>query len=127
MIAAVLLCVLGLFFNDATASALAAAGLAGHIGGMLLMTWMVERPIRKMLRARGESPSPFSVAAVARLIAAVPLTYVLYMIAVLVTAWTRCVEWRGIRYEINGPFDVRMLHYEPFRRAEEPISVDVSL
>jgi cellulose synthase/poly-beta-1,6-N-acetylglucosamine synthase-like glycosyltransferase len=42
------------------------------------------------------------------------LTQVCYPLATWQALWTRRIRWRGIDYEIRGPFQVKRLNYGPF-------------
>jgi hypothetical protein len=41
---------------------------------------------------------------------------VVYPWALLAAMRMRTVDWRGVAYEIRGPWDVRMLEYRPYGR-----------
>jgi hypothetical protein len=49
-----------------------------------------------------------------RFISAVLLTQITHLIAVLRTVFLRRCRWRGIDYEIHGPWRIRMVRYQPF-------------
>lgn len=95
------------------ASGYAAAFAALLVGNALLVERIhrlvaalyrrMERPVRA--RSAGE------VAFEGCVTAASPL---LYLVAFARSLFVRRVQWRGIEYDIRGPWDVRMLGYRPF-------------
>jgi hypothetical protein len=76
------------------------------VGGLFVVEWYIQ-PLQK---ARGEPVHliPW------RAFAALPLTYVVYLAAMISASWLRRVQWRGITYEVGPGGTVRMLEYRPF-------------
>lgn len=59
---------------------------------------------------------------------AVPLTALTYATSFLKIMATRRIEWRGIEYRIDGPWDIKLVEYKPYeppapeaRRVEESL------
>lgn len=47
-----------------------------------------------------------------------PLTQFVYGSATIAALFARKLTWRGIDYEVNGPFNIRMVEYKPYRPLE---------
>jgi hypothetical protein len=85
-----------------------AAGLVG-----------IERPIRCLVRGRGETTVPLRAATVLKTLAAMPLALAVHTAGLVAASVARRVSWRGISYEIRGPHDIRLVAYHPFRPPED--------
>lgn len=47
--------------------------------------------------------------------AVMPLTQVVYPAALAAATFAKSTDWRGIRYQIDGPWQIRMLEYLPYQ------------
>jgi hypothetical protein len=79
--------------------------LAAALMGATLVT--LER------RVRGDVGSQVSW----KMAAAIPLTLAVYLASLLSAAVMRRVDWRGIIYELRGPWKVKLVKYQPYRPA----------
>jgi hypothetical protein len=113
MLGPVLFVPLALIMGEPTAAVLAAAGAIGYLAGMLSLLALLERAIRRLLRERGESLPGFTPAMLMRIVVGVPLTQCLYMAAVIDCMFMRRVDWRGVSYQVDGPWNVQMIDYQP--------------
>ena len=82
---------------------------------------LLEKRIRSILRSNGEEVTTLSPTGFLRLILALPLTLVVTHLASVSSIFARKIQWRGITYDIRGPFDVTMREYTPF---EQPVESD---
>ncbi|NJK58747.1 MAG: hypothetical protein HC939_23590 [Pleurocapsa sp. SU_5_0] len=114
----------------ASAASLIAIALLNHQGntaillGDSLVTYIVilliligiwERAVRRKLMMRQEVLPQMPASAFGKLILAIPATQFILAIALWQTVLTRQVEWRGITYQIKGPWDIKLLEYFPYR------------
>jgi hypothetical protein len=93
------------------------AGMALYWGTMAGLLAAMETGIRRVLAARGEpagrvSNPPLRASSLLRVGAAMLLTQAVYPAALLSALFLRTVEWRGVRYRVRGPRDIRMIEYE---------------
>lgn len=92
------------------------AGMGLYWGTMAGLLAAMEAGIRRMLAARGELygrvSNPLQVSSLLRVGAAMLLTQAVYPAALLSALFLRTVEWRGVRYRIQGPRGIRMVEYE---------------
>jgi cellulose synthase/poly-beta-1,6-N-acetylglucosamine synthase-like glycosyltransferase len=88
-----------------------AALLAGGLG--VAAALLAAALVRLERQVRGPDvplPSP-------KTVAAIPLALGVYLAGLLWAALMRRVDWRGITYEFRGPWDVRLVDYQPYRPA----------
>jgi hypothetical protein len=91
------------------------AGMGVYWGIMVGLLATLEVSVRRVLAARREPTSWLRVSGLLRTAIAMPLTQAIHFVALL-RAWT-CTEvnWRGIRYRVQGPGQIRMTQYDSFR------------
>lgn len=71
--------------------------------------------VRQIVGQRGEPTSWVTWRGVVKMLFAFPLTPIVYAGATFAAAFARQSDWRGIRYRIKGPWQVRMEEYLPYR------------
>ncbi len=80
--------------------------------------WTLDGTARQALEQRGHAlDAPLRMGW--RCLAVIALTQAVYTLATFHALWRRRVKWRGIRYLLHGPFDIRMGKY---REMETPAS-----
>ncbi|MFL5329793.1 MAG: glycosyltransferase [Gemmataceae bacterium] len=91
-------------------AAMSVLGLSSYflvlVGGLFVVEWYIQ-PLQK---ARNEPVHLIPWQA----LAALPLTYAVYLAAMISASWLRHVQWRGITYEVSPRGIIRMLEYRPF-------------
>jgi hypothetical protein len=108
------------------AAAWAGAGLGVHVAGSALVLACLEMAVRRLVRGRGEPAGWLTPRALATLPAALVALHAVYAAAVVGAVRLRTVEWRGVSYRVDGPWQVRLLGYRPYRdeaRADELASL----
>jgi len=100
---------------DGHAAGWLVAGMGLYWGTMTALLAAMEAGVRHILAVRGEpaaTPGPFGII---RSSAAMLLTQAIYPLVLLWAMALREVTWRGVRYRIAGPQDIRLMEgYEPF-------------
>lgn len=105
--------IVALFWEE-HASALLLLGIGvSYVLGSALLGFVIDRSVRKSLLASGERVGGFSPTTWLRLCAAIPLTQVMHALATIRASLAREMTWRGVRYRLDGPWDVRMVEYRP--------------
>ncbi len=110
-----------------TEVAWALGGLLLFLASVIVILATLESAVRKVLRVRDEAVAWLNPAVVLKLLVSLPLTQAVYSAAIVKTMFMRNVDWRGISYVIDGPFDVRLLEYRPFQTEPESQDSMVSL
>ncbi len=112
-LAGVLVLVAG-FRGNSTAVFWLASGLLGYILAMAVMLICLDLGVRKVVKARGEVMTSFSALMIVKGLIAIPLTQLISAVAVVRAALTRSIEWRGISYQIKGPWEIKLTEYHPY-------------
>lgn len=97
------------------------SGLAVALYAAVMVAVFVatEAAVHRVLRARGEETSwfrrqfllPFSLALVVA-----QYSYALALVSVL---RLKKVDWRGVEYRLEGPWDIRLVEYQPYTNATD--------
>jgi hypothetical protein len=82
-----------------------------YIAAMAALLRIVESGVA---RTQSERLKPFAGLPLGAVLVGIPLTQAVYLAAFCSAALARSVEWRGIRYEFDGPWKIRMLGYHPY-------------
>jgi hypothetical protein len=96
-----------------------ASAALGYLLLMLVLWILIETGIRRVLASRGESVRWMTPLAMIRLAAAIPLLQILYPAVLVKTLRIKEVAWRGMRYEIGGPWKIRYSGYEPYQTCKQ--------
>jgi len=92
------------------AAAVAAAGFsAAYFAAMAVLLGLVAWANRRILRINGERLPTLTAGGIVRLLSAIPVAQTFFLIAVLRCQFKRRVRWRGVLYQIDGPWDIRVL------------------
>lgn len=112
----VCLALLGVACASANGPAVAwlAAGLAVYWFAMAGLIVALETAVRRMPASRGERTAWLRSGAIFQVAGAILLTQVLYTGALMSAMFVRIVEWRGVRYRIDGPWQIRLIEYRPY-------------
>lgn len=109
--AALALSVAGLAVGDGTAAAILIGGLVLDWAALGLAVKWVERRVHGA-PCKGDGDTP---AVSLKTICAIPLTRAVYFACLASASVLDRVSWRGITYEVKGPWAVRMRKYRPYR------------
>lgn len=126
--AAILFGPIALLFGNFIAAQWVGFGIAAYVLVMVALIAILESGVRKVVANRGEAigKSP-TLTAWIKTVLAIPLTQGIHMTAALLAIFRKRVAWRGITYHVRGPWDVRMVGYEPFEQQAESVDSNVSL
>jgi predicted ATP-grasp superfamily ATP-dependent carboligase len=105
--------------------AIAGASLA-YWALMAAVVLLLEGAVRAVVRRRGEEivwPDRWTVG---RLLLALPLTQAAHAAALWKAAFLRTFQWRGVVYQVDGPWQVRLVEYHPYQPATAPVAGDTS-
>ena len=85
-------------------------GLAVYELIMVSLLILLELAVRRIVRSHGESTAWLSAKTMLRLVPAIALTQVVYTFALIGAQFARKVDWRGVCYRVNGPWDIHRLN-----------------
>jgi cellulose synthase/poly-beta-1,6-N-acetylglucosamine synthase-like glycosyltransferase len=92
----------------------AALGLGLYFLALPLLLAPMEACVRRIVRARGEATRWMTASGFLHVLAAIPLTQVVYPAALVSAMLVRMVDWRGVTYRIEGPWRIRLMQYDPY-------------
>jgi hypothetical protein len=95
------------------------AGFVAYESSVTLMLPPMEVAAQRIARGRGENTNWLSLGTVLKCLFMIPFTAVVYAFALASTCFIRGVEWRGISYRIEAPWEIRMLKYQPFESQQQ--------
>jgi hypothetical protein len=93
------------------------------IAGLLV----IEYSVRRIVRARGEMTGWLTPFGLFMCGVAIPFTQLLYPRSLFAVLRLRAVTWRGARYEIDGPWQVRLVADQAVEQSLDANGSDQSL
>lgn len=127
LLLAILLLLVSIGVQNQQAIGWLTAGLILYQGTMFLLLFPVEWLVRRIAGARQEPTSWLGTTTLAKLLLAIPATQFIYPLTLAAAMRSRLVEWRGISYEVLGPWDIRLVEYRPFESGTCEAASTVSL
>ncbi|MBW4499546.1 MAG: glycosyltransferase family 2 protein [Scytonema hyalinum WJT4-NPBG1] len=95
--------------------------------GLLFMMLVLEQGVQQVIRKHGEPMTTLSALTVLKMLIAIPLTQWVYGIAMVLSLGMRRVNWRGVSYQIKGPWGIRLVEYRPYEILDQPGDRKVSI
>ena len=95
--------------------------------GLLFMMLVLEQGVQQVIRKHGEPMTKLSALTVLKMLIAIPLTQWVYGIAMVLSLGMRRVNWRGVSYQIKGPWGIRLVEYRPYELLDQPGDRKVSI
>jgi cellulose synthase/poly-beta-1,6-N-acetylglucosamine synthase-like glycosyltransferase len=126
-LAAIVVLVAALVAGHETAALWSGAGLALFAVSVLLAWPAMEFPVRRIIKLRGEATRWLSPKKMLLFVIASGLTQIVYGVALTRAVFRKQVEWRGVSYRIDAPFQIHMLEYRPYQTENESASEKNSL
>ena len=81
---------------------------------LILLLTLLEIYMRRIARERGIATNWLSPRAVLMILTAIPVAHLLHPIIVTKALMANFVEWRGVKYRIDGPGKIKLVNYEPY-------------
>ena len=100
--------------GDISSAIRLAMALGSYQVAIMLVLLPMEYSVRRIASARGQPTRWVTAIAMLLYVFAVPLTQLVYAAALRSTCRLRSVDWRGIHYEIGGPWKIRRREYRPY-------------
>ena len=107
---AVAMTVVAGFRHDWSAALWCGGGLVLYEAIMVSLLAPMEIAVRRIVRWQGRSTGWLSAKTILRLVPAIVLTQVVYTLALIGAQFAREIDWRGIRYRINGSWGIQRLN-----------------
>ncbi|WP_278561183.1 glycosyltransferase [Fischerella thermalis] len=106
---------------------LAFASYGSYIVALLLLAIALEIGAKPIIQHNAKVKTKLSPATIIRMLFGIPLTHWFYGLALLLSFWMPKVTWRGVTYQIKGPWHIRLIQYRPYQKLDQPIDSKVSL
>ena len=100
---------LGVALGQPAATGWSAAALLFQLAVATVTVVLLESRVRRMMRRRGELVTPVPAATFWKLPFAILLAQLVVCYAILASRFLRRMSWRGVTYQIDGPFNVRLI------------------
>ena len=107
--------VVSLILGDVVAATACAGGLAFYLLSLTMLLGWLEVAARRIVHARGQPTGWWTITVLTRLLPAFIIAHYWNAAAMVSALTSRTVQWRKVTYEINAPWDIRMLDYQPFQ------------
>ena len=94
----------------------------------LVMVAMLHHTIaRRVAQEQSEPMDWFHLSAFLRLLLALPVSFFVYLGAVLSASVIRRIDWRGVLYQVIPPTGVRLIEYRKFQQADARMKAGMSI
>ncbi len=122
-----MLSIAALWTQQWDAAALAFISYGSYIVALLLLAIALEIGVTPIIRHNTKVKTKLSPATIVRMLFGIPLTHWFYGFALTLSFWMSKVSWRGVTYQIKGPWHIRLIEYRPYQILDQPIDSKVSL
>jgi cellulose synthase/poly-beta-1,6-N-acetylglucosamine synthase-like glycosyltransferase len=111
-VALLVLLPLGVLTQQWAVAGWSAAALLVQLAVSISNTALQEQRVRWMMVRRGEAVTRFPAAAIWKLPFAILLSQLVTCYSIVASCFIRKVRWRGVVYQVDGPFNVRLISDE---------------
>jgi cellulose synthase/poly-beta-1,6-N-acetylglucosamine synthase-like glycosyltransferase len=108
-------------------SAISFASFSTYIIALLLLALTIEKGVQPVIHQHNQPTTKYTTMTLMKILLAMPLTHWVYGLAMVLSLWMRKVNWRGVTYCINGPWDIHLLEYRPYQLPDRPDNNKVSI
>lgn len=98
-----------------------------NIVSLPILWVIIEYHVRVVIQARDEKLPPFSLSKIIKILFTIPFAQIISLIILISSMRIRRVKWRGINYRINGPWDIKLVEYRPYKYLDKSVKSTVSL
>ncbi|NJM73624.1 MAG: glycosyltransferase family 2 protein [Scytonema sp. RU_4_4] len=123
----IVLFLVALLSGEWNVAALSLRSFASYTLGLLFMMLALEQGVQQVIRKHGEPMTKLSALTVVKMLIAIPLTQWVYGLAMVLSLGMQRVNWRGVTYQIKGPWGIRLVEYRPYQLLEQPDDNKVSI
>jgi cellulose synthase/poly-beta-1,6-N-acetylglucosamine synthase-like glycosyltransferase len=113
--------------QSASAACWLAAGLAIYFAGLLAMLVGLETAVRRIVAARRQRTRWITPLTLLKIPGSVLVTQAVYPAALVAAMLLRRVSWRGVDYQVDSRWKIRLLQYAPYQSPKSSPEPDHSL
>ncbi len=125
-LAAAIMLIVGIVNQNSVVTIMACSAIGIYAASLVLALLPMEHAVRQIVASRGENANWLRATDVVKCAVVMPITQVVYPAALVAATFAKSTTWRGIHYTIDGPWQIRMKEYLPYR-ATVVVSTDDSL
>ncbi|MBD2663059.1 glycosyl transferase, family 2 [Richelia sinica FACHB-800] len=100
---------------------------SSYMVALLLLVLLLETQIQPVIRRNGGPATKLSTATVFKIFIGIPFTQWVYSWSLISSLWMPTVKWRGVTYQVKGPWKIRLLDYRPYHLLDQPSDRKISL
>lgn len=119
--------VLAWFTGDGSTAVLAFLWYVIYILALVMLMIFLEMSIQPVIRAQDKPVIELSWPLIWKMIMGMPFTQWIYAIAMFRSFDMPTVHWRGVTYEVKGPWQIRLKQYHPYQTVDQPSDRQISL
>ena len=90
-----------------------------------LLLWPFEASVRQFAAQRGEPTAWMSWQFLVSCVSALPLLQILYPMALASALLSQRVDWRGVEYQIDGPWRISLVEYRPYQMTGDKATISL--
>lgn len=111
--------------GDRTSAGAVMGALVVYVLSVAMLLLWIEQQVRGVVARRGGELHQFSQWQRCKAILAIPLTFVVHLMATLLATTRRTVTWRGVTYRLHGPWDIEVIaeHQLPEAQTDSRLSI----
>jgi cellulose synthase/poly-beta-1,6-N-acetylglucosamine synthase-like glycosyltransferase len=99
----------------------------GYTVGLILLAIALDNGVHEVVSDNGEKIPKLSLGTIAKMLIGIPLTHWIYAFAMISSQYMGKVKWRGVTYQVKGPWNIRLVQYTPYQLLNSPINSKTSL
>jgi cellulose synthase/poly-beta-1,6-N-acetylglucosamine synthase-like glycosyltransferase len=116
-----------LFAGQLNIAAVCFASFTSYTMGLVLLAIILEQAVQPTLCNHNHPTTPLTIPTLIRIFVALPLTQWVYGLAMVFSLRMSKVNWRGVTYCINRPWDIRLIEYRPYQSQNQPGDNQISI
>ncbi|AFY35890.1 glycosyltransferase family 2 protein [Calothrix sp. PCC 7507] len=87
--------------------------------GLLWLMLILEQGVQQVISHHSQPIAKLSTNTIGKMLIGIPLTQWVYGLGLLSSLWMPTVTWRGITYEVAGPWNIRLVKYQPYQLLDQ--------
>ncbi|MBE9007250.1 glycosyltransferase family 2 protein [Fortiea sp. LEGE XX443] len=116
-----------LLIGDGDSANFALSWYVSYMLALVMLILFLELAVQPEIRAQGQHVTRLSAAMITKIAIALPFTQWVYGLAMLASFQMPTVHWRGVTYQVKGPWNIHLLEYRPYQMVDQPSDRKVSL
>ncbi|MBD2449335.1 glycosyltransferase family 2 protein [Nostoc sp. FACHB-152] len=116
-----------LLIGDGESANLALSWYVSYMLALVMLILVLELAVQPEIHVQGQQVTKLSAAIICKIAIALPFTQWIYGLAMLASFQMPTVHWRGVTYQVQSPWNIRLVEYLPYQMVDQPSDRKVSL